>query len=126
MDRLGVSRAVLVGVVGMVGAVVVGAVAVSFTAFWAGLVLLGLGWNFMFLGGTVVLARTAVGGDRFRLQAINDFSVFGAQALASLSAGTALALVGWQILNLASLPVLLVVAVAVVLSRRALRTPTPR
>ena len=121
MDRLGVPRVVIAGVVGMAAAVVVGATASTFAAFWAALVLLGLGWNFMFLGGTVLLARSAAGPDRFRLQAINDFSVFGAQALASLSAGTALALVGWQTLNLALLPAIGVVALAVAFRRRSLR-----
>ena len=124
MDRLGVPRVVLAGVVGMGGAVIVGALASTLAGFWTGLVLLGLGWNFMFLGGTVLLARTATGHDRFRLQAINDFSVFGAQALASLSAGTALALVGWDRLNLGLLPALGVVAVVVALRRHSLRPAT--
>ena len=90
MDRLGVARVLLVGVVGMTASIVVGVYAASLLAFWAALVLLGLGWNMLFLGGTVLLARRAAGAERFRLQAINDFGVFGAQALASLSAGTAL------------------------------------
>ena len=87
MDRLGVARVLLVGVVGMTASIVVGVYAASLLAFWAALVLLGLGWNMLFLGGTVLLARRAAGAERFRLQAINDFGVFGAQALASLSAG---------------------------------------
>ncbi|MCY4481403.1 MAG: hypothetical protein OXC12_00870, partial [Spirochaetaceae bacterium] len=82
--------------------------------------LLGLGWNMLFLGGTVLLARRAAGAERFRLQAINDFGVFGAQALASLSAGTALVLVGWDALNLAALPLLAWVAITVLVRRTAL------
>ena len=88
MDRLGIARVLLVGVVGMTASIVVAVYAASLPAFWAALVLLGLGWNMLFLGGTVLLARRAAGAERFRLQAINDFGVFGAQALASLSAGT--------------------------------------
>ena len=120
MDRLGVARVLLVGVVGMTAAIVVGVYAASFLASWAALVLLGLGWNMLFLGGTVLLARRAAGAERFRLQAINDFGVFGAQALASLSAGTALALVGWDALNLAVLPLLAWVAITVLVRRTAL------
>ena len=120
MDRLGVARVLLVGVVGMTAAIVVGVYAASLPAFWATLVLLGLGWNMLFLGGTVLLARRAAGAERFRLQAINDFGVFGAQALASLSAGTALALVGWDALNLAVLPLLAWVAITVLVRRTAL------
>ena len=120
MDRLGVARVLLVGVVGMTASIVVGVYAASFLASWAALVLLGLGWNMLFLGGTVLLARRAAGAERFRLQAINDFGVFGAQALASLSAGTALALVGWDALNLAVLPLLAWVAITVLVRRAAL------
>ena len=120
MDRLGVARVLLVGVVGMTAAIVVGVYAASFLASWAALVLLGLGWNMLFLGGTVLLARRAAGAERFRLQAINDFGVFGAQALASLSAGTALVLVGWDALNLAALPLLAWVAITVLVRRTAL------
>ncbi|MDE0448994.1 MAG: MFS transporter [Spirochaetaceae bacterium] len=120
MDRLGVARVLLVGVAGMTASVVVGVYAASLPAFWAALVLLGLGWNMLFLGGTVLLARTAAGAERFRLQAINDFGVFGAQALASLSAGSALVLVGWDALNLAALPLLAWVAITVLVRRTAL------
>ena len=120
MDRLGIARVLLVGVVGMTASIVVGVYAASLPAFWAALVLLGLGWNMLFLGGTVLLARRAAGAERFRLQAINDFGVFGAQALASLSAGTALVLVGWDALNLAALPLLAWVAITVLVRRTAL------
>ena len=120
MDRLGVARVLLVGVVGMTASIVVGVYAARPQAFWAALVLLGLGWNMLFLGGTVLLARRAAGAARFRLQAINDFGVFGAQALASLSAGTALVLVGWDALNLAALPLLAWVAITVLVRRSAL------
>ena len=120
MDRLGVARVLLVGVAGMTASIVVGVYAASLLAFWAAMVLLGLGWNMLFLGGTVLLARRAAGAERFRLQAINDFGVFGAQALASLSAGTALVLVGWDALNLAALPLLAWVAITVLVRRTAL------
>ena len=120
MDRLGIARVLLVGVLGMTAAIVVGVYAASLPAFWAALVLLGLGWNMLFLGGTVLLARRAAGAERFRLQAINDFGVFGAQALASLSAGTALVLVGWDALNLAALPLLAWVAITVLVRRTTL------
>ena len=126
MDRLGVARVLLVGVVGMTASIVVGVYAASFLASWAALVLLGLGWNMLFLGGTVLLARRAAGAERFRLQAINDFGVFGAQALASLSAGTALALVGWDALNLAVLPLLAWVAITVLVRRTALSDTAQR
>ena len=78
------------------------------------LVLLGIGWNFMFIAATTLLTRTYRPYERVAAQTLNDFLVFGAQAVASLLAGVALATIGWTWLNLAALP-LLVAVVAVTL-----------
>lgn len=72
---------------------------------WA-LVLLGIGWNLMFIAGTTLLTRTYRPHEQIRVQTLNDFMVFGAQAVASLLAGFALATIGWERLNLATLPLL--------------------
>ncbi|MBX3703381.1 MAG: MFS transporter [Steroidobacteraceae bacterium] len=88
--------------------------------FWA-LVLLGVGWNFMFIAGTTLLTRTYRIHERIQAQTLNDFLVFGAQAAASLAAGAALATIGWRWLNLATLP-----AVAAVLAALALAGPGRR
>lgn len=64
--------------------------------FWTQLVLLGIGWNFLFIGGTTLLPDTHHENERFKAQSINDFTVFSFQALAALSAGWALNLIGWQ------------------------------
>jgi MFS family permease len=71
--------------------------------YWWGLVLLGVGWNLLFVAGTALLTTTYRPAERYRAQAVNEFSVFGTQALASLLAGPALHLVGWRALNLAAL-----------------------
>ena len=63
---------------------------------WMQLVLLGVGWNFLFVSGTALLPRTYEERDKFKGQAINDLTVFTFQALASLSAGWALGLINWQ------------------------------
>jgi MFS family permease len=86
--------------------------------FWA-LVLLGVGWNFMFIAATTLLTRTYRPHERIQAQTLNDFLVFGAQAAASLAAGAALATIGWQALNLATLPAIAAVLAAVALARRA-------
>jgi MFS family permease len=85
--------------------------------FWA-LILLGVGWNFMFIAATTLLTRTYRPHERIQAQTLNDFLVFGAQAAASLAAGAALATVGWQALNLATLPAIAAVLAAVALGRR--------
>jgi MFS family permease len=74
--------------------------------YWLGLVTLGLGWNLLFVAGTTLLSRTVDVDNRHRAQAINDFTVFGSQACASLLAGLAVQMIGWQALNLVTLPLL--------------------
>jgi MFS family permease len=80
--------------------------------YWWGLVLLGLGWNLLFVSGTTMLAREFGGVDRHRAQALNEFTVFGVQACVSLLAGVAVHQLGWQLLNLATLPLLALMMLA--------------
>ena len=72
---------------------------------WA-LALLGLGWNLLFIAATTLLTKTYRMQERIQAQTLNDFLVFGAQAAASLLAGLALTTIGWEQLNLATLPLL--------------------
>jgi MFS family permease len=74
--------------------------------YWLGLVTLGLGWNLLFVAGTTLLSRSVEPANRHRAQALNDFTVFGSQACASLLAGLAVQLIGWKALNLVTLPLL--------------------
>jgi MFS family permease len=68
-------------------------------AYWSALTLLGVGWNLLFVAGTALLAGAYRPGERFRVQAANDFLMFGVMAVASLGAGPLLALIGWRGLN---------------------------
>ncbi len=79
---------------------------------WA-LGVLGLGWNLLFIASTTMLTKTYRARERIQAQTLNDFLVFGAQAVASLMAGLAVTTLGWERLNLATLPLLLAVLVAV-------------
>jgi MFS family permease len=80
--------------------------------FWVSLVLLGVGWNFMFVGATTFLTENYRPSEQARVQAINEFCVFGTVAIASLSAGTIYAGSGWvTLLYSAALPVGLVLLV---------------
>jgi MFS family permease len=80
--------------------------------YWSGMVVLGVGWNLLFVAGTTLLARSIDEASRHRAQAINEFTVFGSQACASLLAGLAVQQIGWQALNLATLPLLAAVIFA--------------
>jgi MFS family permease len=84
---------------------------------WA-LGVLGLGWNLLFIAATSLLTKTYRARDRIQAQTLNDFLVFGAQATASLLAGLAVTTIGWERLNLVTLPLLAAVLVATAALRR--------
>ena len=80
--------------------------------FWVSLVLLGIAWNFMFVGATTFLTENYRSSEQARVQAINEFAVFGTVAIASLSAGSIYADSGWvTLLYSAALPVGLVLLI---------------
>ena len=103
IDRVGVRAAMTTGLALMLGCVAIASAGHDLMHYWWGLVLLGVGWNLLFVAGTALLTTTYLPAERFRAQAVNEFSVFGTQALASLLAGPALHLLGWRALNLATL-----------------------
>lgn len=72
--------------------------------YWGALVLLGIGWNFLFIGGTSLLPNTYAPSERFKVQAFNDFFLFTSQAIAALSAGWVVFEFGWEVLVLIALP----------------------
>lgn len=85
-----------------------------FVHYLSGLVLLGIGWNFLFVSGTTLLTTAHTPEERFAAQGLNDLLVFGTQAVASLLAGPAIIRLGWPVLNAASVPLLVVMAGLVV------------
>ena len=85
----------------------------------AGLVLLGVGWNFLYVGGTTMLTYSYTLEERFRAQAVNEAAVFGTSATGSLLAGTLLMSFGWMPLLLSTLPILLLMGFAAFQLRKA-------
>lgn len=100
IDRFGLPRVMTGGALILLASAGFGVWASSLVFYYVALILLGIGWNFMFVGATVLLTKTYTPGERFRAQALNDFIVFGAQATASLSAGAVLQLLSWDAVNL--------------------------
>ena len=78
--------------------------------FWAGLALLGVGWNFAFISATTLITECHDPHERNKVQAFNDFLVFGAMAIASFSSGALLSRYGWTTVNEVVFPVILVAA----------------
>jgi MFS family permease len=79
----------------------------SYWGYWGALVCLGVGWNFLFVGGTALLAQQYSKQDSFTVQAMNDVSVFSTQAIMSLCAGWMVFNFGWFALNLLAVPLLI-------------------
>jgi hypothetical protein len=124
--RFGAPRIMAVGFALLAGHVGIALAGTELLHFLSGLVLLGVGWNFAFIGGTTLLTSAYREGEQAKAQAINDFVIFGTVAAASLSSGWLYHQFGWQTLNLVALPFLAVALVATLgLSRRAAGVPVP-
>lgn len=105
----GVTFVIMVGTVLMLLSMAVNTAGISIHHFWFGLVFVGIGWNFMFIGGTTLLTETYKPEEKAKVQAANDFMVFTTAAIASFSSGALQNLVGWTAVNLAVIPPALVV-----------------
>ena len=108
--RFGVERIMGLGLAILAGAGLVGLAGVALPNFFAALILLGLGWNFGFIGATTMLAGAHRPEERGRMQGLNDALVFGTVTMASLASGGlmncagATAAEGWAAVNLAMVP----------------------
>ena len=106
IERFGAARLMEAGLVLYAVCIVVALSGQQVMHFWGGLVLLGLGWNFLFVSGTVLLPQCYRAEERFKVQGFNDFFVFGTQSIASLSSGVVVYSFGWNNLVLLALPLL--------------------
>ncbi|MBO6756020.1 MAG: MFS transporter [Roseibium sp.] len=97
--RYGKERIVSIGLALLAGCAVVALMGVDLAHFWIALILLGLGWNFGFIGATAMLTDTYRPEERNMVQATNDFLVFGFVAFASFSSGALLNAFGWATIN---------------------------
>lgn len=104
---VGIPLMMAAGLLAYLGCIVLAASGISFHHYLWALVLLGVGWNFLFVGGTTLLPKGYRDAERFRVQGLNDMLVFGAQATAALSAGAVLTSYGWASLVLVAIPLLI-------------------
>ncbi len=118
IERLGVTRMMFIGALGLLATSIVALQGQSVLHYWWALILLGAGWNFLYVGGTTMLIYTYSMAERFRAQAANEFLVFGTSAIASLLAGTVMHYFGWFKLMLIPIPILLIIITALLLIRR--------
>ena len=106
------------GVAILAGSVTVAWIGHSATHFVVALILLGVGWNFLFTAGSTLITTTYRQTERFKAQGLNDFIVFGTMAVLTLAAGVLLELVGWRGLLLCTLPFLALMLVILLLMPR--------
>ena len=111
IKRFGLGPMVLCGVMLNLACAVIAMASTSLPAFYVALLCLGIGWNFMFVGGTTLLAQSYRPNERARAQGLSEFLRYAATALATLAAGPLLEHYGWQALNIAILPLLAVCAI---------------
>lgn len=106
IQRFGVLQVMLVGTASMLACVIVALSGELVMNFWWALVLLGIGWNFMYVGGTTLLTEAYRASEKAKAQGLNEIIIFGVQALSSFSSGVLVNTAGWHTLNYVSLPLL--------------------
>ncbi len=118
MKRFGPGKLMMAGVVAYALVLVIGLQGQALVHFWGALILLGVGWNFLFASGTALLPLAYKGNERYKAQAANDFTVFGCQAIVALSAGWFLYSFGWSVLLMSCVPLVVVAGVVSVFQIR--------
>ncbi len=110
--RFGAPKIMAVGLAALAFCGFVAMTGITFVHFSVALGLLGIGWNFGFIGATALLASAHRPEERARIQGLNDFLVFGLVTVASFGSGALMAGIGWTAVNAAMLPALAVAALA--------------
>jgi MFS family permease len=113
IKRFGTLKVILAGVVLVAGCIFVALNGVTVAHFVAALALLGIGWNFMYVGGTTLLTESYRPAEKSKTQGANDFIVFSIMGISSFSSGALVSAAGWEKMNAGALPVLVIVALAV-------------
>ena len=107
--RFGKQRITALGLVLIGGSGLLALTGEGLVAFWGSLILLGVGWNLGFIGATAMLTACYTLAERTKVQALNDFLVFGTVALASFGSGQLLHSAGWNGINIGMQPLVLLV-----------------
>ncbi len=107
IQKFGVLKVILAGIVLLFGAVLCALAGTGVINFWLALFVLGIGWNFMYVGGSALLTECHTPAERAKTQAANDLMVFITMAISSMSSGMLLHASGWHAVNYGTIPFLL-------------------
>ena len=114
INRIGVLNVIFTGIVLLFVCIAAALAGTAFMNFWLSMFLLGVGWNFMYVGGSALLIECYVPAERAKTQAANDFMIFATMAISSMSSGLLLNKSGWHAVNYGSIPFLLLATAATV------------
>jgi len=123
--RYGAERIIAIGLVLLIGCAVVALSGIALWQFWTALILLGLGWNFGFIGATSLVANAYRPSEKGKTQGFHDFVLFSTVAFASLMSGVTYNIWGWDMLNWVVFPVSAVCLVTLAGLMRARRRTAP-
>jgi MFS family permease len=113
ISRFGVLKVIGAGIALAAGAIAVALNGITVAHFVFALILVGLGWNFMYTGGTTLLTESYAPSEKAHVQGVNDLILFVTMGISSLTSGALIAAGGWDVANWAAVPVLAVIAIAV-------------
>jgi MFS family permease len=121
ISRFGAERIVAAGLLTMMGCAVIAHLGIELWNFWGALVLLGIGWNFGFIGSTAIVASSYRPHEADKVQGFHDIVLFGTVALSSFSSGKVFVTWGWSFINMVIWPVTVICLLLVValLTKRA-------
>jgi MFS family permease len=114
IQRFGVTNVILAGLALMAASVAVALNGITVAHFVVALAMVGVGWNFMYVGGTTLLTEAYKPAEKARTQGVNDFIVFSVMGVSSLASGAMISTAGWEAMNRAVLPFLAVIAASVI------------
>jgi len=123
--RFGVLPTMLAGALLNLACIGVALAGIAVANFWWSMVLLGVGWNFLYIGGTTLLTETYRPEERAKAQGANDQAIFIMMAISSFTSGMTVTTAGWERVNLMALPLIAAVAAALLWFALHQRAPRP-
>ena len=119
ITRFGVNNILIVGALLCGTSIIVHLSGVSFLNFFLGLVLIGVGWNFLFTAGTTLLTETYFPSEKAKVQGLNDFFIWGTISVGAVASGAVQYSIGWNAVNLLMVPLIVVVLLTTIWFRQS-------
>jgi len=123
IKRVGALPVMFTGALANFGAIGVALSGIAVAHFWWSLVLLGVGWNFMYIGGTTLLTEAYRPAEKAKAQGVNEMTIFAVQAVSAFSSGVLVNTEGWRTLNYVALPLVTAAALAILWLAMGIRRP---